>query len=141
MACFVAFSKCGGPGSPVLAVLAAIVCSASSAINKPGVFDLLLPLAITCRSILAFARQLRYWNSFIRQHFAKLASHPATPGCKANAARCKDALRRNLTRRAFHFLERNREGRRKQKWRVGKLAHDPLRSRCPRAAPNPFHRD
>jgi hypothetical protein len=28
-----------------------------------------------------------------------------------------------------------------KEWRVGKLAHDPLRSRCPRAAPNPFFRD
>jgi hypothetical protein len=29
----------------------------------------------------------------------------------------------------------------RKKWRVGKLAHDSLRSRCPRAAPNPFFRD
>jgi hypothetical protein len=28
-----------------------------------------------------------------------------------------------------------------KRWRVGKLAHGPLRSRCPRAAPNPFLRD
>jgi hypothetical protein len=33
------------------------------------------------------------------------------------------------------------EGSQREEWRVGKLAHDPLRSRCPRAAPNPFFRD
>jgi hypothetical protein len=34
-----------------------------------------------------------------------------------------------------------RQLERKKEWRVGKLAHDSLRSRCPRAAPNPFFRD
>ena len=39
------------------------------------------------------------------------------------------------------FLDEKSDASRRQKWRVGKLAHDPLRSRCPRAAPNPFLRD
>jgi hypothetical protein len=39
------------------------------------------------------------------------------------------------------FLDEESEASRRQNWRVGKLAHDPLRSRCPRAAPNPFFRD
>ena len=34
----------------------------------------------------------------------------------------------------------NTEGSRRGNRRVGKPAHDPLRSRCPRAAPNPFLR-
>ena len=43
-----------------------------------------------------------------------------------------------------HLLGRCQEGRRsgplgrKETKRVGKLAHGPLRNRCPRAAPNPL---
>jgi hypothetical protein len=46
------------------------VCSASSTIADPKHFDLLLPLAFTCRAILSSTGSFKYWNFVIRQHFA-----------------------------------------------------------------------
>jgi len=65
------FSNRRGSGSLALAVLAAIECSASSTITNPKLFDLLLPLAFTCRAFLSSTGSFRFWNSIIRKHFAE----------------------------------------------------------------------
>jgi hypothetical protein len=42
--------------------------------------------------------------------------------------------------RLSSFVRIGSRGKLEKEWRVGKLAHGSLRSRCPRAAPNPFFR-